>query len=375
MKNKKYFDLYIFFSAFSRNLIEVFIGTILLKSGFVFKEVIYFFFLFNLFSLLLSVPFTFIAKKYSNRILALISAIFFGILQLVLANLKPIRGYLYLIAIIYAIYRRSYWMSRRFFVLEMTPNKDISKNYSIVSILNQIGIIAATYLGAFILDFVSVKILTIAAIILSFIGTFFLWKLKLPNNKKENKIEIINTIKKTPRLFIIRLGCYETISVISFLMPLYIFMYVKNTYSMIGFVNILVCLPTLVFTYLYGKVINDKKNYLKLSVFFIVMINILKVNTMGIFLFIVSFIEGFIKKMYEQSFYKEYLIMSKKYDYHNYNMMFEIFQNIFKMILSFILLVFINDLKVMIYITLFVVSLPLLFNTKDYNNKIFENIN
>ncbi len=152
-------------------------------------------------------------------------------------------------------------------------------------------------------------------------------------------------------------------------------MYVKNTYSMIGFVNILVCLPTLVFTYLYVKVINDKKNYLKLSVFFIVMINILKVNTMGILLFIVSFIEGFIKKMYEQSFYKEYLIMSKKYDYHNYNMMFKIFQNIFKMILLFILLVFINDLKVMIYITLFVVSLPLLFNTKDYNNKIFENIN
>ncbi len=70
-------------------------------------------------------------------------------------------------------------MSRRFLVLEMTPSKDISKNYSIVSILNQIGIIAATYLGAFILDFVSVKILTIAAIILFFYRNLFPMEIKI----------------------------------------------------------------------------------------------------------------------------------------------------------------------------------------------------
>lgn len=36
----------------------------------------------------------------------------------------------------------------------------------------------------------------------------------------------------------------------------------------------------------------------------------------------------------------------------------------FKTILTFFLLVFVNNLKVMIYITLFIVSIPMLFNTR-----------
>lgn len=45
----------------------------------------------------------------------------------------------------------------------------------------------------------------------------------------------------------------------------------------------------------------------------------------------------------------------------------------FKTILTFFLLVFVNNLKVMIYITLFIVSIPMLFNTRNYNNEIFKN--
>lgn len=45
----------------------------------------------------------------------------------------------------------------------------------------------------------------------------------------------------------------------------------------------------------------------------------------------------------------------------------------FKTILTFFLLVFVNNLKVMIYITLFIVSIPMFFNTRNYNNEIFKN--
>ena len=171
------------------------------------------------------------------------------------------------------------------------------------------------------------------------------------------------------------MGVYETQAVLKFLIPLYIFIYVSNTYSAIGLLNLIVYLATLIFTYLYGKIINDKKNYLKLSLLLFVIIYILKVNTFGIVLYIVSLLEGFISKMYEQSFNKEYLVMSKKYEYYNYNMLYEIVQNAFRVILTLVLFLFVNDLKIMIYLILLLMTTALFVDIKldsDYISKDVE---
>ena len=56
--NQKKFGLYVFLSTFSRNLIEVFIPVILYKFGYSLKEVIYYYLLTNVFSLVLTYPIT-----------------------------------------------------------------------------------------------------------------------------------------------------------------------------------------------------------------------------------------------------------------------------------------------------------------------------
>jgi len=355
MDNKKNFDVYVFLSTFARNLIEVFIGTILYKSGFKLHDVMLFFVLQSIFSFILAFLFIQLSKRYSNRVVALISALSFGILQFTLGSINLSLGYIILVSFLYALYRRAYWISRRFYTFKIVGKKDVSKSYSILSIINQVGIMISSYVGALILDFVNIDILILISTFIFLLSVIFLKKMKFEHEKNDYKINIIDTIKSVPKSFIIHLGCYETQAVLKLLMPLYLFIYVKNTYSTIGIVNLIGYFATLIFVYVYAKKINGKRNYLTLSVILVVLINIFKVNTFGILLYIVSFIEGFVTKMYEQSFYKELLVMSKKYEYYNYNMLYEIVQNTFRTVLLIILFFFVKDLKLMIYITLAVI--------------------
>ena len=57
--NQKKFGIYVFLSTFSRNLIEVFIPIILYKFGFDIKEVLFYYLLANVISLIISYPFVF----------------------------------------------------------------------------------------------------------------------------------------------------------------------------------------------------------------------------------------------------------------------------------------------------------------------------
>ena len=72
MNNRKKFELYVFLSTFSRNLIEVFIPVILYKFGYELKEVILYFLISNVFSLILSYPLVLFSKKFNNKILTFI---------------------------------------------------------------------------------------------------------------------------------------------------------------------------------------------------------------------------------------------------------------------------------------------------------------
>ena len=162
--NKKNFDIYVFFSTFARNLIEAFIGTILYKKGFTLHEVLLYYLLVNIFSFILAFLCIIISKKYSNKILSIISLISFILLQVFLSNLTLNIKYLYLLSFLFALYRRSYWMSRRYYTLKVINKVDISKKYSIISILNQLAVIIGTYIGAILLDFISIKALTIISI-------------------------------------------------------------------------------------------------------------------------------------------------------------------------------------------------------------------
>ena len=373
--NQKKFGIYVFLSTFSRNLIEVFIPVILYKNGYDLKNVLLYYFLANMFSFLLSYPCVAFSKRYSNKILSIIGIVAFLILQILLNHIIFNIWYLIIVAFAYALYRRGYWISRRFYNLKVLKKDKISTTYSIISIINQIGVIISAYCGSVILDFVGIRILTIIAIALFLVSIIPLYKINFKHENNNEKLDLINNIKRIPKSNLYLFGSYELLNVVKFLFPLYIYIYVKNTYQTIGIVNLTTNLALIVFTYLYGKELDKtKNNFLKLSIIFTVAVYIFKANSIGYILLAISFLEGIATKMYELSISKEFYTLSKKFEYYNYNLIYEIIQNAFRTLAVMILLIFDLNLKTMIYTTLLFVFIGIFFKFKqlDVENFKFE---
>ena len=137
--NQKKFGIYVFLSTFARNLIEVFIPIILYKYGYTIKEVMLYYFVVNIVSLIISYPCIHISQKYNNKILSIIGILAFTILQILLNYMTYSIKYLLIIATLFAIYRRGYWISRRYYNLKVIKKNNISTTYSLISIINQRG--------------------------------------------------------------------------------------------------------------------------------------------------------------------------------------------------------------------------------------------
>lgn len=374
-RNNNLFNLYVFLTTFSRNLLEVFVGTILYKLGFSLHQVVFYYLLVNLFSLILAVPCTHISKKYSNKLLSVMGIMSFLGLQVALNYVKKKMIFIYIIAFLFALYRRAYWIARRYYTMQIIDDKkNIASRYSVISILNQLGVIVSAYCGALFLQFFSIKVITAISIILLGVSLVLLYMINFEYEKNDIKLNLFETIKCTPKSSMLNISCYEMQNVIKFLFPLFIIIYIKNTYTAIGIVNLLANIASLIFTYVYGRLINNKKNFLKFSIFFFLLIKLLQINTSGMLLLILSFVEGFASRMYEQSFHKEHFTLSKSFEYANYNYMYEMVMNASRLIVVVFLYLFIKDIKTMLYITIGIMSLGLVFNFKTKSRKKVSNV-
>lgn len=261
--NQKNFNIYVFLSSFARNLIEVFIPIILYKNGYTIKEVIFYYLIVNIVALIITYPCILISKKLDNKIVLFISIISFVIMQLMLNNVSNNIIYTIFLAALFAMYKEGYWIARRFYNLKIIHKKDISFTYSIISIINQLGVIFSAYIGSLLLDFININVLSIIAITLFVISIVPLYFLKFTHEKNDIKLNLIDTLKKIPNNDLYLFGSYELLAITKFLFPLYLYIYVKNTYQVVGILSLFCNLATILFTYLYGKKINTDKNFLK----------------------------------------------------------------------------------------------------------------
>lgn len=373
-ENKSKFNIYVFLSTFARALIETFIPLLLFKFGYDLKEVVFFFLIYNLIELVLSYPLVKIATKLGNKILAIFGFIAFIITQVLLNNMYDGLSYLLLIATSFAIYRVGYWLSRRYFNFKIIQKKHISSSYTFITIINQLAIVFAGYMGAIFLDFVGTTTLTVIAGILYIISIIplFMFKFEHDNTNTDVKINFIKTLKDTKFSNVYLFGSYEILNVLKFFFTLYLFIEVKNNYRTVGIYNVITNLAIIIFAYFYGKKTDGKKNYLKLSILLTSIVYVLKANVISIWLVIVSFLEGLTIKMYEISINKELYSLSKKFEYNNYNLMYETVCKIFRGIVLVICYFFISDLNIMIYISVAIILSGLIFSVKKIRKKDFE---
>ena len=370
-KNQRRYNVFVFLSTFARQLIELFIPIILYKAWFSIKNVIFYYLCVSLFSFILAPIVIKIAKKIKYNAILLIWIISFVILQILIAHIQVSILFLIITAFLFACYRRCYWITRRLYNLKVIHKTNIWLSYTFVSIINQLACMVATYMGALLLDFVNIGTLTCISIMLFVISIYPISKIKTWKKKEDaTKLDLIWTLKKISISDKYIFGSYELLNFVRFLIPLYLVIYVSNTYQIVWILQVFTWLATILFSYYYGKKINKKNvNFLNLSIFMIVLTYALKINVTWIFLAIVSFLEWFISKMNEISLNKEFIKLSKDFDYENFNYAYEQTQNIFRLIVSATMFFFMNDLRVMIYFILIVmaVAIPLKFRYKHKN--------
>lgn len=374
VENQKKFNLYVFISTFARALIETFIPLLLFKFGYSLKDVVFYFLIYNFIELVISYPLVYLATKKGNKLLAIFGFIGFVLTQIMLNKIYIGLSYLIIIATLYAIYRTGYWLSRRYFNLKVIQKKNISSTYSIVTIVNQVALIFAGYIGSLILDFIGTNVLTIIAILLYVISIIplFMFKFEHDETNTDVKIELFKTLKEVSFNNIYIFGSYEILNVLKFFFTLYLFIYVKNTYQTVGLFNLITNLSVMIFAFYYGKKTDGKKNYLKLSIILTCLVYVLKANVVSVLLVIISLLEGIAIKMYEISMNKEMYSLSKKFEYNNYNLMYEIVCKVFRAVVLVICYFFINDLKVMIYVSVVGILIGLFINIKKIKKKDFE---
>lgn len=372
-KNQRRYNIFVFLSTFARQLIELFIPIILYKAWFSIKDIVFYYFCISLFSCILAPVVIKIARKMKYNTILLFWIISFVILQIIIAHISISIRYLLLIAFLFACYRRCYWITRRLYNLKVIHNTNIWISYTFISIINQLACMVATYIGAILLDFVNIETLTCISILLFVISIYPISKIKTPKQKKsDTKLDLIWTLKKIDNSDKYIFGSYELLNLVRFLIPLYLVIYVSDTYQIVWILQVFTWLATILFSYLYGKKINKNNvNYLNLSILLIVAIYAMKLNVTWIFLAIVAFLEWFISKMNEISVSKEFIKLSKNFDYENYNYAYEQTQNIFRLTVSAIMFLCMNDLKMMIYFILIVMAaaIPLKFKYKQKNTK------
>ena len=366
-KNQKQFNLYVFFSTFARNLIELFIGTILYKNGFSVHEVIFYYLIVQLTCFIGTYPAVKFSKDYSNRILAFISIVAFIFTQFLLNTVVQNTLYLVIVGVSYGLFRICYWTSRRYYNLKVMKKEKIASSYSIISIVNQVSIIVSSYIGSLVLDFISVRTLTLISFLIFILSVFSLYFMRFEHEKNNERLDLLGALKKIPKSNLYLFASYELLALLKFFVPLYIFIYVSNNYQTIGILTLISNVATIIITYIYGKCIDNDKNYYKSCILFLVLIFIAKVNVNSKLLFIVSFFDGVAQKLLELSIQKEFYLQSKKFEYYNFNLVYEFLLNLFRVIVVGVIYFFVFDIKNMVYITLIFIAAGILFNFKELN--------
>ena len=351
------FNVFLFVSTFARSLIEIFISLYLFKNGFSIHSILEFYLIENIFSFFISILFVKVGERFNYSIVMYFGVVSFIVLQLVLGN--PINNfpYILLISFLYAMYRRGYWVARRFYVTKIMPERNSSIPYSIVMAVSEIASIVSGFVGSYLLDSLNVFALTIISSVLLFISVLPLVKIK--NKGSHTKIQLLKNLKKFEKKNFLAFSLYEINNLLTYLFPIYIFLYIKDTYAMAGAINAISSLAIIVFILFYGRFIKKRDFFIASSILFIV-ISFTKLFFLNYFILALTFIEGIIKKMQNQSLSKIYFENRNGMDLAHYNLFYQLTEAVARVIAT-LPLFFVNDVKVMIVVVLAIISLLLVF--------------
>lgn len=356
MSDRAKYNVFLFISTFARALVEIFISLFLFKNGFSLNQVLLVYLLENVFALFISYAMAKIGERYNYAVVMCIGIVAFIILQVVLNHPVHDGFFVVLLSFLYSLYRRGYWVARRYYVTKVVPRRDSSGPFSIMMVVSEVASISAGFLGGSLLDGFNVLALTILSSVLLFVSAIpLLW---IKGKSSGTKIELMKNLKKYDKKNYLVFSLFEIDNILTFIFPIFITLYIKETYTIAGVASAVSGLATIVFILIYGRVIK-RRNYFILSTVLFIAVSCGKLLFLDYAFLVLCFMEGIVNKMQRQSLNKIYFENRGDMDLTHYNLIYQIVEAFAKIIVT-IPLLFMNDVRMMIMFVLAIISIEAL---------------
>ena len=298
MKCNKTYNIFLFLSTLTRNLVNVFSLVLLYKKGYTINNLLFFLFIMYLMGILVN----YFSLKIYYKVVLIISSIIYGISFIYLSVLNKGLISLSILAILLAIGNYSYHTIRHFLALTMFEKG--KQDTGVFIMINYLSIIGSSLVGMYLIKRLSLTVTSIIVFILSFISIIPILRqprINIDNNRVDKRV----SISKNKIIF----NILEQFKVIFMeLQPLFLFIYVDKSIYYVGIFNVITNIASLIVIYFISKKISYK--YFKYYTLILGIILILKLNIKsGIILLIIAFLEGVFVKIYE------YVSLFNLYDY------------------------------------------------------------
>ena len=330
----KRYNLFILLTTFARVLIEIFIPVILYKQGFNLKSILLFLivaFIFNIITVLL-INMT----KPCYKLLAFSSAFLFILMYYLLS----IRANIYLLSLLYSLNNTFYFLVKHNYGINVIDKK-IGTRVGGFMIWAILAGIPASYIGSILIKKLSTLLVIVIVLVIYILGILPILKIKLAY--VENKV-LLKELKKVPLKNILFFIAIQFKTIFFLLFPLYIFIYIKKQLEYVGIINLITGIASIIFIFFYSRFMDKKKNdFMFYSALFLSVITLIEVTLASSFaLLFTSFVEGMATKMYEVSTTRDIYYIDKKVDKNSYFILFELINNLSKLIIV-VILYFLNN--------------------------------
>lgn len=344
MKKLTLYNIFLFLSGISRNIVEIFSFVYLYQKGYSIKNILLFYTIYYLIGVFISYITIYLTKYIKRKILLIISGLLYGISFYYLSVMSTTNYNLVILSILLSISSFIYHTIRHYYAMNIVDKVEDKKVASIL-ISAYLPIIFSSIIGSYIVDKYSILLSSIIVIILSVISIIPLIFIK--DNITSSEIEY-SKISINKVLFF----SLEQFKVIFLLLePMYLYLYVKKSLNYVGTFNILICISSIIYLYYIAHRININKYFKYINIFFCLVL-LLKLNiTNKYILLIVALLEGLGIKSFELTSNKN-IYNINNININGYLITCELIFCFIRSIICLIFYLFIDNVKIMLYISL-----------------------
>ena len=344
MKKLTLYNIFLFLSNISRNIVEIFSFVYLYQKGYKIKNILLFYSIYYLVGVFISYITIYLTKYIKRKVLLIISGLLYGVSFYYLSVMSTTNYNLVILSIILSTSSFIYHTIRHYYAMNLVDKVEDKKIASIL-ISAYLPIIFSSILGSYIVDKYSILVSSIIVIILSVISIIPL--IFIRDDITNNKIEY-SKINSNKLIFFI----LEQFKVIFILLePIYLYLYVKKSLNYVGTFNILICISSIIYLYYIAHRININKYFKYINIIFCLVL-LLKLNiTNKYILLAVALLEGLGIKSFELTSNKNIYNIENS-NINGYLITCELIFCFLRSIICLIFYLFIDNVKVMLYISL-----------------------